>query len=223
MNILRCVVVTLIFLSGALSAEDKRSYFSLGDWKLGEKQALLLEQSGPFKNLVTVKKNEHYSANAKTIFSDETSVDLFFKRGKLYRLELSLYNGNSYEMAVASAKSIISKFENEFGGAFLEGYTTSEGLKPDTFDQIIGQLLVKSKAAMSKINTENSKGGEAYFNIFVSLSTEYEAKNNFLYGKFSYFGGSDVYVVTIYEDLKFNKDHVAPNMIHIGSKKSTNE
>ena len=223
MNIFKCVILSMLLLSLSSLAEDGNSYFALGDWKLGEKYKQLKGDDSPFKNIDVVKEKKHYTATAKTIFSEDTPVGLFFKRGKLHRIELYLYSGNEYEMALASSRSIITKFEAEYGGAFLEGYTTSEGLKPETFDQVVGQLLEKSKSAMSDINNESDDGGDAYFNMFISLSTEYKPKNNFLYGKFSYFGDKDTYTVTVYEDKKFNDDHVAPTMIHIGSLKNANK
>lgn len=221
MNILKYLVLFIVLLSGASIAQERSTYFSLGDWKLGEKHKVLTGENSPFRNISALKEKSHYSATAKTIFSEDTPAELFFKRGKLYRLEISLYQGKDYEAALAAAKSIISKFENEYGGAFLEGYTTSEGLTPETFDQVIGQLLEKSNAAMSEINAESSDGDDAYFNLFVSLSTEYKSKNNFLYGKFSYLGDRELYTVTVYEDRMFNSDHVEPAMIHIGSKEDT--
>ena len=223
MNILKIFLLSILILSVHSIADEKNLYFALGDWELGEKYKKIMGAGSPFKNVNILEEKKHLSATANTIFYDDTPAELFFKRGKLHRVELHLYRGNNYEKALSSSKSIISKFESEYGGAFLEGYTTSEGLKPENFDQIVGQLLEKSKAAMTEINDEETEGLGAYFNMFISLSTEFEPKNNFLYGKFSYLGAEDTYVVTVYEDRKFNSDHVAPNMIHIGSLENANK
>jgi hypothetical protein len=223
MKILKFLVFFTVIISSSSNADELYPYYSLGEWILGKQHKTIMGEKGPFKNINIIGKKKQYTATTKTVFSDDTPVKLFFKRRKLHRLELKLYEGNSYEKALASAESIISIFEKEYGGAYMAGYTTSEGLKPEEFGQIFGLLLEKSKISLAEINSEDSEGKESYFNMFVDLSTEHDSKNNFLYGKFSYFGDRDIYNVTVFEDKKFNDEHVEPNMIYIGAKKNINK
>ena len=212
----------LAFLTASTAyADSSKAYFQLGEWEIGENIKVILDDKSTFHSVAEVVKKKQYRANVNTIFSDNIPAEFYFRNKKLSRVELILYEGHDYEKANAAAKLIISTFEKNFDGALMEGLTTSEGLKPEIFDVVVGQLLEKSKSAISEINTDK-KENEAYFNLFIGFSTEYLSKGNFLYGKFSYFGDKEIYNVTIYEDKKFNGDHVAPAMIHIGSKKNAN-
>lgn len=223
MKIIKIFIVLLIVFPYPAYSDLDTDYFKIGEWKLGEKRKYLLSEESPFKNYQELVKNKEYNAVVDSIFKTKVPVKLFFKGKKLHRLELTLYEGPNYEDANAASKLIISKIEKHFQGALLEGLTTSEGLKPEIFDVVVGQLLEKSKSAISEINTEDENGNEAYFNLFISLSTEYQSKGNFIYGKFSYYGDRDIYNVTVFEDKKFNSNHVAPTTIHIGSMKNANK
>ena len=49
---------------------------------------------------------------------------------------------------------------------FLEAFTASAGLEPGTFDQVVGQLLEKSKSALTGVNGKDAESGKL---ILISL------------------------------------------------------
>ncbi len=206
----------LLVISVAASADKYASdYFKIGDWRLGQKVSALSEIEG-FKD-VQLSTDKIYSTHAKTIFSESSDVKLFFKKDALLRTEITIYKGASFEEAIAATKALISIISSEFGGANLEGLTTSEGLKVDMVDSVIGQLKTQSDKTTNEINSKDSDK-QMYYNMFFSISTEKLSKKNFIYSKFSYFGDSETYEVVVYEDAKFNPSHLYKANIHIGAK-----
>lgn len=219
-NLIKVSLMVLVILM-PVHAELDTSYFQLGDWKLGQKRKALLSEQSPFLDMREIVKKKQYSANVDTVFSKNTPSILFFKRARLHRLELTLYEGASYDEASEATKQLISVLSDKFGGASLEGFTTSEGLEPKIFDDIVKQLLDQSKEVMAGINETDGKS-DAYFSLYISVSTEYSSRGNFIYGKFSYFGKTGTYNLTVFEDKKYNEKHFEDAMILIGSN-SVNE
>ena len=208
-----------ILVISATARADKYAsdYFKIGNWHLGQKVSALSKVED-FGN-IRLSADETYSTHAITVFSENSDVKLFFKRGALLRTEITIYKGASYEEAIAATKALISHISSEFGGANLEGLTTSEGLKPDMVDSVISQLKTQSDKAANEINSKKPDK-QMYYDMFFSISTEKLAKKNFIYGKFSYFGNSESYEIVVYEDAKFNSNHLYKTNIHIGAKKN---
>lgn len=216
MKFSKYLLFSILIISAVASADKYASdYFKIGNWHLGQKVSALSKVED-FRN-IQLSTDKTYSTQAKTVFSENSDVKLFFNRGALLRVEVTIYKGTSFEDAITATKVLISTISSEFGGANLEGLTTSEGLKPDMVDSVIGQLKTQSDKATNEMNSKDSDK-QMYYDMFFSISTEKLAKKNFIYGKFSYFGDSESYEVIVYEDAKFNSKHLYKTNIHIGAK-----
>lgn len=219
MNFCKFILLILLIIGFNAKAEKYSSdYFKLGNWHLGEKQKEILNAED-FKEF-QLNGNDVFFGSVKTIFSENSEVKFYFNKKSLERTEITVYKGSSYIDALKATELAISTITTEFGGANLEGLTTSKGLKPEMATTVIGQLKSQSDKAIKEINNEDPNK-EIYYSMFFSLSTEYMAKKNFIYGKFSYFGENDTYELTIYEDSKFNPSHLYKSNIFLSAKKKS--
>lgn len=213
------IMITALALLLVNSWAYADEYFRLGDWTLGAKAKDVLAGAA-FQDVREIKKNEHYEARVRSGFSESTPIILYFKRGWLERTQLTLYEAGDYAQSRERMKDVLRVFESQFGGANLEGLTTTEGLKVEMVDLVIGQVMDKIITAVQEINLERKNGEpETFFNLYIGMSTEKHAAKNSLYAKYSYFGDTGIYNVSLYEDREFNKAHVAPTMIYLDTRK----
>jgi hypothetical protein len=213
--------ICLFGAGNAIAGEYHSEYFRLGEWTLGAKAKDILG-GAVFQEITEVTKNEEYTARVKNVFADATPITLYFKRGKLERTRLTVYEGRDFEKSRQSMRDILRIFESQYGGANLEGLTTQEGLEPEMIDLVIGQLFEKTGSTLRGMNEEAKRekqdAPETFFSLFIGMTTERRAEKNALYAKFSYHGATETYNVTVYEDKKFNEAHIAPAMIHLDSR-----
>jgi hypothetical protein len=175
----------------AVEPPRQLDYFRVGEWTLGMDEAaaraLLSEpEPDPTDGCRAGLAASFLGGRVPTCFS--------FEAGRLASAYQVLYEGPDRAAAGGVLRALVGALSREFGGAMLGGYTTTEGLDEENAELIVDSVL---KAVARSLSSERAA------TVVLWVSTEYEARRNYLYAQFRYESDAPAYVIELWDDPDF--------------------
>ena len=188
-------------------------YFAIGPWRIG------MPRDEALTHFVAAEPREEpgrYQAMAPSIFGT-VPVTLTFAEDKLETVELTCYEGGDREAALQSLLGVLEGMHEEFGGSNFEGgIKYLEDPKGEMIRFIIEGMIDKVDGSLEKgrKKAQRKKEDPVSYTMVFSYWTEYESRDNFLYGQYVFDRDLQRVRIKLWEDRAFVKSRVPAN-IHL--------
>ncbi len=212
----RCALALMWIASSYTAAEQAATpepYFAIGEWRIGMPRDEALSH---FTAVEALETPGHFRATAESRFGTVPAV-LTFAGDRLETVELTFYEGNDRDAALQSLLGVLQGMHEAFGGSNFEGgLKYHDDPKGESIRFVIEGMIEKIDTSLEKgrKKAQRKKQDPTSYTMVFSYWTEYESRDNFLYGQYVFDRDLQRVRVKLWEDRAFVKSRVPAN-IHL--------
>jgi hypothetical protein len=207
------LLVFLCLADTCWAADEAPAYFAIGEWRIGMPREEALTH---FTAVEPLEQPGQFRATAPSIFGSVPAT-LTFADDKLATVELTCYEGGDRDAALQSLSGVLKGLHEAFGGSNFEGgLKYHDDPKGETIRRVIEGMIEKVDDALEKgrKKAQRKKQDPTSYTMVFSYWTEYEARDNFLYGQYVFDRDLQRVRIKLWEDRAFVKSRV-PATIHL--------
>lgn len=189
------------------AADEPAPYFAIGEWRIGMPRE---EAVRHFTAVEALGQPGHFRAVAASKFGTVPAT-LVFANDRLETVELTIHEGNDREAALQSLLGVLKGMHEEFGGSNFEGgLKYHDDPKGESIRIVVEGMIEKIDASLAKSQKKarRKKTDPVSYTMVFSYWTEYEARDNFLYGQYVFDRDLQRVRIKLWEDRAFVKARV---------------